>query len=90
LITTHLPKNLITCYLGAEILGALLASIFVKYAIGTNANLGANVPNYNFQLPVIFGVEVFASYLLMIVILLVVYTKGLKGFSGIAIEELLV
>ena len=85
LITTHLPKNLITCYLGAEILGALLASIFVKYAIGTNVNLGANVPNYNFQLPVIFGVEVFASYLLMIVILLVVYTKGLNGFSGIAI-----
>ncbi len=85
LITKHLPKNLITCYLGAEILGALLASIFVKYAIGTNANLGANIPNYNFQLPVIFGVEVFASYLLMIVILLVVYTKGLKGFSGIAI-----
>jgi aquaporin Z len=90
LITKHLPKNLITCYLGAEIIGALLASIFVKYAIATNANLGDNVPNYNFPLPVIFGVEVFASYLLMIVILLVVYTKGLKGFSGIAIEELLV
>ena len=59
LITTHLPKNLITCYLGAEILGAILASIFVKYAIGTNANLGANVPNYNFPLPIIFGIEVF-------------------------------
>jgi len=50
---------LITCYLGAEITGALLASIFVKYAIGTNANLGANVPNYNFPLPIIFGIEVF-------------------------------
>ena len=34
---------------------------------------------------VIFGVEVATSALLMAVILLVVYTKGLKGFSGIAI-----
>ena len=76
---------MITCYLGAEITGALLASIFVKYAIGTNANLGANVPNYNFPLPIIFGIEVFASSLLKIVILLVIYTKGLKGFSGIVI-----
>jgi glycerol uptake facilitator-like aquaporin len=48
LITKHLPKNLLVCYLGAEIIGALLGSIFVKYAIGTEANLGANVPNYNF------------------------------------------
>lgn len=85
LITRHLPKNLITCYLGAEITGVLLTSIFVKYAIGTNANLGANVPNYNFPLPIIFGIEVFATSLLKIVILLVIYTKGLKGFSGIAI-----
>jgi glycerol uptake facilitator-like aquaporin len=85
LITRYLPKNLITCYLGAEITGALLASIFVKYAIGTNANLGANVPNYNFPLPIIFGIEVLASSLLKIVILLVIYTKGLKGFSGIVI-----
>ncbi|MDW0144666.1 MAG: hypothetical protein QOK69_06780 [Nitrososphaeraceae archaeon] len=85
MITRHLPKNLITCYLGAEITGALLASIFVKYAIETNANLGANVPNYNFPLPIIFGIEVLASSLLKIVILLVIYTKGLKGFSGIVI-----
>ena len=76
---------MITCYLGAEITCALLASIFVKYAIGTNANLGANVPNYNFPLPIIFGIEVLASSLLKIVILLVIYTKGLKGFSGIVI-----
>ncbi|MGB8450256.1 MAG: aquaporin, partial [Nitrososphaeraceae archaeon] len=34
---------------------------------------------------VIFGIEVAASALLMVVILLVVLTKGLKGFSGIAI-----
>jgi glycerol uptake facilitator-like aquaporin len=85
LITKHLPKNLLACYLGAEIIGALLGSIFVKYAIGTEANLGANVPNYNFSLPIIFGTEVLATGLLMAVIYAVVLTKGLRGLSGIAI-----
>ena len=85
LITGHLRKNMLACYLGAEIIGALLASVFVKYAIGTEANLGANVPNYNFPLSVIFGTEVMASGLLMAVIYAVVLTKGLRGFSGIAI-----
>ena len=85
LITGHLRKNLLACYFGAEIIGALLASVFVKYAIGTEANLGANAPNYNFSLPFIFGVEVLASGLLMAVIYAVVLTKGLRGFSGIAI-----
>jgi aquaporin Z len=85
LITRHLKIQLLAYYLSAEIIGALLGSLFVKYIIGTEANLGANAPNYNFPLPVIFGVEVFASALLMAVILAVVYTKGLKGFSGIAI-----
>ena len=85
LITKHLQKNLLACYLVAEIIGALVASIFVKYAVGSEANLGANVPNYNFPIPMIFGIEVLASGLLMAVIYVVVYTNGLRGFSGIAI-----
>lgn len=85
LITRHLRRELFFYYLAAEIIGALLGSLFVKYIIGTEASLGANAPNYNFSLPVIFGVEVLASGLLMAVILAVVYTKGLRGFSGIAI-----
>lgn len=85
LISKHLRKELLFYYLAAEIIGALLASLFVTYFIGIEANLGANVPNYSFPLPVIFGIEVLASALLMAVILAVVYTKGLRGFSGIAI-----
>lgn len=85
LITGHLRKNLLAWYFGAEIVGALLASVFVKYVIGTEANLGANAPNYDFSLSVIFGIEVLASAFLMAVIYAVVLTKGLKGFSGIAI-----
>ena len=85
LITRHIDIRQFLSYIGAEIIGALLGSLFVKYVIGTNANLGANSPNYNFSIPAIIGVEVLASSLLMIVILIVVYTKGLRGFSGIVI-----
>ena len=85
LITKHITKIQLLYYLTAEIIGALLASLFVKYLIGTEAYLGANAPNYAFSLPLIFGIEILASALLMVVIFAVVYTKGLRGFSGIVI-----
>src|SRR5215203_2107953 len=85
LITKHITKRLVALYLPAEIIGALLGSIFVKYVIGSDALLGANSPNYAYPLPLIFGVEVLASALLMAVILFVVHKKGLMGFGGIVI-----
>ena len=85
LITKHITKKLLVLYILAEIIGALLASLFVSIVIGKEAQLGANAPNYSYPLPLIFGIEVLASALLMAVILTVVYTKGLKGFGGIAI-----
>ncbi len=84
-ITGHITKLQVAIYFGAELTGALLASAFVMYFIGTEANLGANAPDYSFPLPLIIGIETFASALLMAVILLVVYAKGLRGLSGIAI-----
>jgi len=84
-ITGHISKIQIMYYFAAEIIGAILASLFVKNFIGTGANLGANAPNHDFSLFLIFPIEVLASALLMAVIFTVVYTKGLKGFSGIAI-----
>lgn len=84
-ITKHITKKLLVLYLLAEIVGAIVACIFVKFAIGNESNLGANAPNYSYPLPLIFGIEVLASALLMAVILVVVYTRGLKRFGGIAI-----
>jgi len=84
-ITKHITLRQLLYYFIAEITGALIASIFVKYIFGNYANLGANVPNYDFPILIIFGVEFAASALLMGVILIVAHTKGLKGFSGIAI-----
>jgi aquaporin Z len=85
LITKHVTKLQLVYYFTAQILGALLGSLFVKYIIGEEANLGANVPNYAFPLPAIFGIEILASALLMAVIAVVVYTKGLRGFGGLVI-----
>src|SRR5947199_9428578 len=81
LITKHITKIQLAYYFVAEIVGALIGRLFVKYVIGNNANLGANTPNYTFPVPVIFGTEVLASALLVAVILTVAYTKGLKAFS---------
>jgi len=73
-------------YLLAEIIGGLLASIFIYFTLGNGVNLGANSPNYiDFPIYVIVGIEMLASALLMLVILIVVYTKGLKKFGGIVI-----
>jgi aquaporin Z len=85
LITRHITRIQLAYYFTAEIVGALFGSLFIKYALGNQANLGVNAPNYSYPISVIFGVEILASALLMSVILTIVYYKGLKGFSGIAI-----
>jgi aquaporin Z len=85
LITKHITKLQLLQYFAAEITGALLASLFVMSVIGTEAALGANTPDYAYPLPLVFGIEVLATALLMAVICLVVYTKGLRGFGGLVI-----
>ncbi len=85
LITKHITRLQLLYYFTAEILGALLGSLFVMAAIGREADLGANSPNYGFPLPTIFVIEVLASALLMAVIVVVVYANGSRGYSGIDI-----
>ena len=83
-VTLHVIMQLVY-YFTAEILGALLGSLFVMAVIGREADLGVNSPNYTFPLPTIFGVELLASALLMAVILTVVFTKKLRGYGGLVI-----
>jgi aquaporin Z len=85
LISGHITKLRLLQYWVAEITGALLASLFVMSVIGTEASLGANAPSYSYPLPAVFGIEVLATALLMAVIYLAVYTKGLRGFGGLVI-----
>ena len=84
-ITGHIKKIQVVYYFAAEIIGAILGSLFVLSIIGDEADLGANAPNFDFSMLLIFPVEVLASAMLMGVIFYVVYTKGLRGFSGVAI-----
>jgi aquaporin Z len=85
LISRHITKMQLLYYFAAEITGALLASLFVMSLIGTEASLGANAPDYSYPLPLIFSIEVLATALLMAVIYLVIYTKGLRKLSGLLI-----
>ena len=85
LITGHITKLQLLQYLTAQITGALIASVFVMYVIGTEASLGTNAPDYSYPLPLVFGIEVLATAMLMAVIYLVVYTKGLWRLGGLAI-----
>ena len=85
LITKHITRVQLFYYFSAEIIGALLASLSVKFVIGNQANLKANAPNYAFPIPTIIGVEIAPSAMLMSVIYLIVYSRGLRGFSGIVI-----
>jgi len=84
-ITGHITKIQILYYLAAELAGAVLGSLFVLLAVGPEANLGANAPNRDLPMALIFPVEALATGLLMAVIFAVVYTGGLRGFGGIAI-----
>lgn len=84
-VTGHITRSQIKWYIAAEIAGAMAGSVLVAGAIGTDADIGANAPNPEFGAHVTFPVEVVASAMLMGVILYVVYTNGLRGFSGIAI-----
>ena len=84
-LTGHISKIKIPLYFIAQLIGAVFGSLFVMFFIGTEAFLGANAPNFDYSLFLIFGIEVLASALLMAVIFYVIYTKGLKGFGGVAI-----
>ena len=84
-VTGHTKRGQLAWYLSAEMAGAVLGSLFVMAFIGTEADLGANVPNRDLPVAVTFPVEVLASAMLMGVILYVVYTRGLRGFGGVAI-----
>jgi aquaporin Z len=57
-----------------------------QICLGNEANLGTDAPNYiDFPVYVIVGIEILAFALLMLIILVVIHTKELKKFEGLAI-----
>jgi glycerol uptake facilitator-like aquaporin len=84
LVTRHMHKNLFGMYLAAQIIGALLGSIFVRYVLGMEAG-PASTPDYSLSFMNIIGIEVLSNALLMAVIMVAVHKNGLRGFGGIVI-----
>ena len=58
MISGHITKLQLLQYFAAEVIGALLVSLFVMSFIGSEASLGANTPDYSFPLPLISGIEI--------------------------------
>lgn len=84
-IAGYTKFRLLPLYFSAQAIGAFLGTFFVKFSLGDFANLGTNSPNYSYLFPFYFGIEIFATALLMAVILLVVHKKSSPILAGIAI-----
>lgn len=84
-ITGHITGRQVPWYVAAEIIGAMLGSLFVLAVLGGDANLGANEPNHGHSLLLVFPAEALASALLMAVILAVVCAKVPRVVGGVAI-----
>lgn len=79
LVAGYTKAKQVPVYFAAQAIGAILGTIFVKFVLGDFENLGLNYPNYEFSIPVIVGVEVLASFLLMGSILLAINIKRLSA-----------
>ena len=71
-ISKYIKPKLIPLYVTAQTIGAVLGSLFVKYALGDFARLGLNSPNPEYSLPEVFAAEILATLFLMGGILLII------------------
>ncbi|MFB5610369.1 MAG: MIP/aquaporin family protein [Nitrosopumilaceae archaeon] len=85
LITGHIKTKQLPIYFSAQVIGAVLGSLFVKFVIGDYASLGVTLGNYSYSLSLIFGAEILATFLLMGVILITIHKKSLNKFAGLAV-----
>ena len=82
----YVKSKTLPIYFGAQAIGAILGSLFVKFVIGDYAQLGINFPNNSFTLSEIILVEIIATVFVIGIILFVSHFKKLKRTSGIAIS----
>jgi len=85
----YTKAKVLPVYFSAQAIGAFLGTFFVKYVIGDFANLGLNFPNYSYSISIFYGIEILATVFLMGVILIVVHSKGLNKFTGLAIGAII-
>jgi len=76
-ISGYIKAKKIPLYFVAQTIGAILGSLFVKQVVGNYGNLGLNFPNYQYSIPLFYGIEILATVFLMGGILIVVSKKKL-------------
>jgi aquaporin Z len=77
-IAKYISAKQILVYVAAQVMGAFLGSLFVKYVIGDFARLGLNSPNYQYPAWEFFGIEVLATVFLMGSVLIAINIRGLQ------------
>ncbi|MBI1226928.1 MAG: MIP family channel protein [Bacteroidetes bacterium] len=82
-VTDRFEKKNLLGYIVAQLLGAFLASGILKFLFSGHENLGATLPNGDWQQS--FILEIILTYLLMIVILFVSQNKSVNQFTGLAV-----
>jgi aquaporin Z len=86
-ISKHLKLKDPPLYIIVQIIGSIIASIIVLFAIGSSGNAGLTLPNENVKWYQAFLIEVILTFLLMLVSISLKEDKdiGYKNFGGIAI-----
>lgn len=82
-LTDRFQARQLIPYLLAQLCGAFLASILLKYLFLDPVNLGATLPSGSWQQS--FVLETILSYLLMLVILMVGQNQAIQAFTGLAV-----
>jgi aquaporin Z len=86
-ISKHLKLKDLPLYIIVQLIGSIIASIIVLFAIGSSGNVGLTLPNENVKWYQAFLIEVVLTFLLMLVSISLKEDKdiGYKNFGGIAI-----
>lgn len=82
-LTDRFSTKQVIPYIVAQLGGALLASLLLRYLFIDHSNLGATLPSGSWQQS--FVLEIILSFLLMLVILMVSQNKASQAFTGLAV-----
>ncbi len=83
-ITRHLPWRDVLFYIGAQLMGAVLAALTLRFLLGDYAVLGATLPSGSISQS--FGIEILLTAVLMLVIISVATdTRAVGSPAALAI-----
>lgn len=82
-LTDRFDKKALLPYIGAQLLGAILASSVLKFLFNTHETLGSTLPRDTAMQS--FVLELILTYFLMLVIIMVSQNEKISDFTGMAV-----